>query len=158
MINVGSFKIIMELHHLNQSELAKICKLSRQCISLWFKKDSINLKTSQLNLLSQNLKIPVSELVNPLPEISSNEFLENININYSWDGKFESGENFLILLSRKFYPAVARFVQVNGMFESSQILGSVVWKKFHDYKKFILPQKRKECEILWNLTQNLNLH
>jgi hypothetical protein len=45
--------------------------------------------------------------------------------------------------------ALARFVQVYGLYAAESTLGAVAWRAFPTYKRHIHPVRRSQLEILW---------
>lgn len=161
-MNTMTLKIIAKIRQLSQSDLAKMAGVSRQAVSLWFKNSSaqnprINLQARHLENLCHLLKVKMDDLVEPLPCLNNMEYTKTLETTLLWDNLYPGIDDFIISLLRGEPRAIARLVQVWGLFQASNMLGNVVWKNFSRYKKHILPVRRKECEQLWNLQKNLNL-
>lgn len=159
-----TLKVIAKMRGLSQSDLAKMAGLSRQAVSLWFKKTKnqrqveINLQTKHLQKLSQSLHIRIDDLMNVLPCLDDLSYMESCQTSLLWDHLYPSVEDFVISLVRHEPRAMGRLVEIFGLFQAEKLIGNSVWKNFHKYKKHIHPIRRKECEHLWNLQKNLNLN
>ncbi len=152
--------LVLKLRGLNQSDLAKKVGLSRQAISLWFlhsKTVPINVQSKHLYRLCNKLGLTVELLAQPLPLMSDDKIRRKLEATFLWDKLFPGLEDFGIALVQKDLRAIARLVQMEGLFKASQILGKSIWKKFHLYKKWMLPIRAQECEKIWNLQKNLKL-
>jgi hypothetical protein len=131
--------------------------VSRQAVSLWFKSardGAINLDGKHLLSLSRALQITVEELASPLP-CSSPEDRAQLQAEFLWDRLYPSLESFAIALAQESPKALARLVEVYGLFPAAKIAGRAVWSEFDEYKTLIEPARRQELERLWNLRQSL---
>ena len=80
-----------------------------------------------------------------------------LQVSLLWDRLYPSTEDFIIALVKGEYRAVARLVQVYGLYRGDKILGKSVWKKFEKYKQLIQPVRRRQCEKIWQHYQNPEL-
>ncbi len=163
----------MKLRGLSQSDIARISGVSRQAVSLWFtnkgKLDklqgansdsdnncSIQVRSQTLLKLAQGLDVPIESLLMPF-SFGDNPTITQLKAEFLWDKLYPSIEEFVIGLIHAEHQALARLVQCLGLFESASLIGKKVWRSFPHYKKYILPQRRRECENIWTLQKHLGL-
>lgn len=164
----SGLKLFLKLNQFSQSELARLAQVSRQAVSKWF------LNSSQLGLeplwnISKNTGVPIDALAKLFMHKSVLfETLEakkkELMTDLLWDKLYPSLDAFFIALANNEMRAIARLVQVYGLFESAQIVRksrktkqNPIWAKFHEYKKYIHPVRRKELDKLWTIQKNLRL-
>ena len=134
---------------LSQAELARLAGVSRATVTQWLHKGQkagwVNVETDTLRRLAEALNLTPDYFLQPCQDLSryGTEFL--------WDRCYPDMASFLKALREKREPALARLVQVVGFQQAKNIVGSMVYKKFHQYKRFIKPIRRKELELLWPL-------
>lgn len=149
----------MSARRLSQSDLARLAKVTRQTVSRWFavgrhaNRGEINVESKTLRRISEALKISANDLISST-EIPEKEKFETALL---WDRAFGSLEEFAVALGRQELKAVARLVQVYGMFAAEKIVGQMVWRDFDRYARYIHPARRVECEKLCRLKQGLAL-
>jgi hypothetical protein len=82
--------------------------------------------------------------------------METLTALFLWDGLYSDLVDFAIALNRHETEAIARLVQVHGLFAAERIIGRVAWQRFPEYKRFIHPARRRELEILqeWKQRQS----
>ena len=155
--------LIGMLRGLNQSDFARMAGVSRQAVSLWAKQPVISLRSKNLRQLSTALGVSLDDLVQPLPILNDEKNAATLQITLLWDRLFPSLESFVIALVQGDLRAVARLVQVYGLYASAKTLresgresggGSPVWKNFHQYKRYLHPARRSQCEKLWTLHES----
>lgn len=158
-MNRKALEIIVKLRGLSQADIAKKAGVSRQAVSLWFKekKNTINMQSRHLQKLAQELCLPVDDLLKPLPSLEDREYAGRLKATLLWDRLYPTIEDFAVALVELRPQALARLVEVYGLFASNALVGSVIWKGFPKYKKFLPPVRRKQCDQIWLLQQNLNL-
>ncbi len=66
-----------------------------------------------------------------------------------WDHLYPDVEEFAIAVKAGEPKAVARFVQVFGLYAAESVLGPAAWLSFPEYKRHIHPVRRQELETLW---------
>lgn len=134
---------------LNSSAIAKSAGVSRACVSKWLHgqgpKKLINVEIKTLLKLSQRLGIQPDYFLTPLPDLSA------LETPLLWDKLYPSMSHFVVALISYKWPAVARFVQVEGFHTAQKILGRKIISDFPKYAKYIKPARRKQLEILWPL-------
>ncbi|HLG19385.1 MAG TPA: helix-turn-helix transcriptional regulator [Bdellovibrionota bacterium] len=160
-MNLQTLKTLAELRGLNQSDLAKMAGVRRQAVSLWFKGTEpggdIHLKAQHLYRLAKTLGVSLEVLREPLPMLSEPKEVASLETSLLWDRLYPSLARFSVALLRCESPAIARLVQVYGLFQAAAIAGNRVWTKFPVYKRFIEAVQRKEWERVWKLQKNLGL-
>ena len=149
-----TLSIIATLRGLNQSDLAALAGVSRQAVSLWAKQSIINLRLKNLQQLAKGLGVSLDDLVQPLPVLNDPKATETLQTGLLWDHLFPSLESFVVALVKGDLRALARLVQVYGLYGGAKTMGPAVWKKFPQYKNLIHPARREQCEKLWMLHEN----
>ena len=88
-------KLLCKKIGLNQSDLARLAGVSRQAVSLWFKKeeDFINIKSRNLDRLCRGLGISPDELLKDLPEL---EPVGAWRTQFLWDRLYPDLESFAL--------------------------------------------------------------
>lgn len=147
-----TLEVLCKLRGLSQADLSRMAGVSRQAVSLWFKskEPKLNVQSKHLENLSKALEIKIDSLLDPLPFLNLNTWL-------LWDRLYPSVEDFGVALVKGELRALARLVESYGLFKSANLMGKIIWKKFLNYKKFIPPVRRKQCETLCRILQNHNL-
>lgn len=157
MLIASTLKTVAKNKNLTQSDLARLAGVSRQAVSLWFKSardGRINLDSNHLLALSRGLGLTVEELAAPLPGPQGAQ-RDALSAELLWDRLYPGLEEFAAALAQESPKALARLVQVHGLFRAAKTAGRAVWTKFEDYKAFIQPERRAELERLWRLRQSL---
>lgn len=135
---------------MSQSDLARAAQVSRQTVSHWFQqKGSINLYAKNLSALAKSLGVTAEVLSNPLPVLEEALERKKWETDLLWDKLYPDLESFIGALIRGQKQALARLVQVTGLYRAEKIAGKKVWDKFPEYKALIHPASRKLNEILW---------
>lgn len=137
-----------------QSQLAREAQVSRQAVSNWLRTPAereINLQSKHLQALAKALDVSINKLLDPPAFLSNSKSMEATNTLLNWDRLYPDLISFFIALSKNESVAVARFVQIYGLYESWKILGNIVWDEFLNYKRHIHPAIRKGLEAIWQL-------
>ena len=155
-----ALKTISRLRGLSQSDLARMAGVSRQAVSAWLAKGrmgkgSVPVRSTSVLKLAQGLHINPGDLLEPLFKSQELEEFRGLEAALLWDRLYPSLGEFGVALARNHSRAIARLVQVFGFYHAEKIVGRVVWTKFSDYKKYIHPVRRAECERLWTLIPDL---
>lgn len=155
-MNTNTLQQIGQFRGLTQSDLAKAAQVSRQAVSQWFMRESdfVPIASNHLLNLSQALGVSADVL---LGEIAEQAWWEKETTNLLWDKLFKDLIDFLAAGNRGDLRALARAVEVYGLFASAQIFGNVVWEQFPNYKSYLPPVRRKELEQLWTAQKSLRL-
>ena len=152
-----TLNIISKLRKCSQSQLAIIAGVSRQAVSLWKKQSTISLRSKNLQKLADGLGVKIDDLVRPLPILNNKKLARTYQTTLLWDHLFPNLEDYIIALVNHDPRAIARLIQVYGLYTSAKIIGPLVWKRFNLYKHYIHPIRRTQCEIIWNQYQNPKL-
>lgn len=131
----------------SRSELARRIGVSRQAVSLWFRKDGqVTLRSGHLLRIAEALGVPVEELARPLPCLG--EERERLRATLLWDRLYPDLDEFVIAVNAGDPRAMARLVEVYGLYASEKMIGDRAWKDFPVYKRYIHPARRRGLETL----------
>lgn len=158
-MSTQSLQAICKLRNLSQSDLARMAGVSRQAVSLWLKAPSgseLVMRTSHLRQLAGSLELRADELLQPLPILDDPEASRRLEASLLWDRLYPTLLDFSVALTRGQPPALARLVQVFGMYKGAKIAGRKIWERFPDYKRYIRPVRREQLEGIWLLRQRLS--
>ena len=136
---------------LTQADLARAAGVTRQAVSTWMKQsgpDGIHATASSLVRLARNLGIDLSMLTQPLPD-SKNEKTALL-----WDRLYSSLTRFLLACSEGEGRALARLVEVYGLLVAARLFGKRTWRQYPEYRNFIQPVRRKECDLVWKIVSS----
>jgi len=122
-------------------------------VSLWFRSEEANLQGRHLIRLSEVLGVPVEELARPLPCFDA-ETHGRTRATLLWDRLFPDLDDLALALRTRDTRAVARFVQVYGLYAAESTLGSWVWSEFPTFKRHIHPARQRDLETLWAWHEN----
>jgi transcriptional regulator with XRE-family HTH domain len=152
-MDYSTLRVTAKLRDLSQSDLARAAGVSRQAVSGWMtgKKD---LRVSNLQKLSRTLGLSIDQLIEPLPVLDEIHVVNKLQTALLWDRLFPELEDFVIALVKGDLRAIARLVEVYGLYSAAATVGSVVWKNFSRYCRFIHPVRRQQLEILWKIHTN----
>lgn len=157
-MNLTTLKAFAQSRGLNQSDLARAAGVTRQRVSQWLSDDSlnatVNIRSDHLSHLADELNVSANELLRTLPMIDDSTESRVEATDLLWDRLYPDLIALAIDAGRGRQVAIARLVQVYGLFATARMLGTVVWKKFPTYKKFLHPTRRKELEHVWELHQH----
>ena len=128
----------------SRSELARRAGVSRQAVSLWFKGGHASVRGEHLLRLAKALGVSMERLMLPLPALTSSEQ----QAAFLWDELYPTVEAFAVAVSIFEERAVARFVQVEGLYPAEKLLGRRVWSRFESYARHIQPVRRQQLERL----------
>jgi len=157
-VNAQTLKVLCQYSGLSQAELARRTKISRQAVSLWFKKENdINIQSKNQEALAHALGISQDKLSMPLPILDDPLKTNALETELLWDYLYPDLISYLKALLNGHSQAMARLVQVYGFFAAEKIIGKAVWSKFAKYKKYIHPAYRKKLEIIWKTQKDLAL-
>jgi transcriptional regulator with XRE-family HTH domain len=139
----------MDSLSITKADTARAAGLSRAAVTRWFRRADahgwINVESTTLARLAENLHMPIAQLLTPLPPLAP------YRTTFLWDALYPSMERFLWALQHKRPEALARLVQVLGFFAATRIVGRCIVAQFSQYKRFIKPARRRELETLWTL-------
>ena len=148
MVNVRALEAHLKARSWSQAELARRVGVSRQAVSLWFRGEEANLKGRHLLGLARALGVPAEKLSRPLPCFDADTH-EHLRATLLWDRLYPDLDDFALALDAAEPRALARLVQVYGLFAAEATVGPVAWNAFPDYKRFIHPARCADLEKLW---------
>ncbi len=154
-----TLRAICRLRGKRASDLARMAGVTRQAVSLWFKaplgKD-LDLRVSHLKKLAEGLRLPVSALLKPLPVLDDLGATRKLEAALLWDRMYPSLADFMVAIVQGEDVALARLVQVFGLYRAAKVVPrELVWKQFPEFKRHIRPVRRQQLEQVWNLRQGL---
>ena len=157
---IFNLRLLIKLRRWNYSNLARQIGVSRQAVAMWFnssgpKATRTPMSISSLLILSKKLGLKLSVLIEPFPGLSDPQWVAQTKASLLWDQLYEDMTSFVLALYFFEEKAVARYVQVYGLYPSANILGNRIWKDFDHYKKHLHPTRRNECEKICQIRQNL---
>ena len=133
-----------------------MAKVSRQAVHRWWvsKKKNVDILSRTQRCLADSLGVSMETLSKDLPIVSDESKRKKFETQLLWDQLYPDLESFTRGLVVGQSEALARLVQVYGLFAAQKIAGQQVWKKFPQYKNKIHPGRRKGLEVIWNEIQN----
>lgn len=147
-MHVRTLEAFVKARGLSKAELARRVGVSRQAVSLWFQKEEADLHSRHLLRLAEVLRVPVEDLVRPLPCFEPGTH-ERLRATLLWDRLYPDLDDFALALIASEPRAVGRLVEVYGLYAAEKTLGESVWSDFPSYKRFIHPVRRRDLETLW---------
>lgn len=155
----------MKLRTLSQSDISRLAGVSRQAVSLWLDSgrgsfDSrdktravgdVDIRSSVLLRLSDKLRLSPERLSKPIVSPQLEKRLGELEVTFLWDQLYPSVMEFCIGIVRHESRALGRLVQNLGLYESAKIVGSKIWRMFPEYRQYIIPARREQCEKIWEL-------
>ncbi|MBI1860489.1 MAG: helix-turn-helix transcriptional regulator [Deltaproteobacteria bacterium] len=155
-VNVETLKSLAAVRGMSQSDVARAAGVSRQIVSHWFgsQTPTLNLFASHLQNLARALGVSIDRLSRPLPILSDPKEKKRWETMLLWDRLYPDLESFCGGVIRGQPAALARLVQVCGLYQSEKVAGQQVWRKFFRYKGLIHPAYRRNAEVVWSLHQN----
>jgi transcriptional regulator with XRE-family HTH domain len=161
-MHIQTLKAVATIRNLNQSDLARAAGVSRQRISQWLHHAPVdgfvNIQTKHLMSIAAALGILPGVLLRPLPLLCDEQGLQGETARLLWDKLYPDLTSLLVAALDRQPQALARVVQVYGLFASAKLFGGRVWRDFDTYKQFIHPVRRKELECLWKYRQTQTKH
>ena len=136
-----------------QAEFARRVGVSRQAVSLWLRDAQATVTGGHLMSVSQALGVPAEVLMRPLPGFGPEH--DRLKVAFLWDHLYPELDDFAIAVNRWEAQAVARLVQVNGMYAAERLLGRKVWTRFDEYARHIHPARRRQLKglVQWRTAQ-----
>lgn len=155
-MNLSTLKSLSRIKGVRQADIASMAGVSRQAVNQWWNSSDPNLtvlsKTQER--LAESFGVSMDVLSKELPVVSSDSQRSKIETQLLWDKLYPDLEHFARGLVVGHAAALARLVQVFGLFTAEKIAGKQVWKKFSQYKNMIHPGRRRTLEIVWTEIQN----
>lgn len=144
-----NLKYISSLKGLKPADLARKAGVSRAAVSRWFREGEktgfVNAETKTLCYLSQNINVPPQFFFEDMPDLKPESTL------FLWDHLYPDMTAFVCALIKGDREAVARLVQVLGLYESEMILGKKIILDFQAYRKYLHPARVRQLEAVWHL-------
>jgi len=152
-MNVHLVESTLKARGWSKAELARRVGVSRQAVSLWFKAENASVRSGHLLKVSAVLGVRAEVLANPLPGFGADH--DQLLATFLWDRLYPDLDDFAIAVGAWELPAVARFVQVAGLYASERVLGPSVWHRFETYQRYLHPVRGKELRRLveWHRTR-----
>lgn len=137
----------------SQSELARRAGVSRQAVSLWLASGQAIVRGDHLMRVSAALGLSAEMLMRPLPGFGPEH--DELKARFLWDRLYPDLDDFAIAVNREELEAVARLVQVSGLYVAERLLGRMVWTRFAEYARHIHPARRRQLEglVQWRNVQ-----
>jgi transcriptional regulator with XRE-family HTH domain len=153
MIDSNTLASMLKARGWSQSELARRVGVSRQAVSLWFRVGVASVRSSHLFKVSEALEVPAESVARPLPGFGKDH--DRLKATFLWDSLYPDLDDFAIAVNAWRPEAVARLVQVSGMYVSERLLGVSVWRRFDEYGHYIHPVRRQQLKdlIRWRTSQ-----
>lgn len=148
MVNIRTLEAFLKARDWTQAELARRVGVSRQAVSQWFQREEANLQARHLIRLAGALGVSVEDLARPLPCFDPDTHAR-LRAALLWDRLYPDLDDFAVALNSGDPRALARFVEIYGLYAAEATLGSAVWEEFEDYKRYLPPVRRSELETLW---------
>jgi transcriptional regulator with XRE-family HTH domain len=152
---LSNIKLLCRLRGLRQSDLARKAGITRQAVSLWFRKGrrgEVPVRSDHLVRLCQALEIGIDDLMTPLPES------DDLEASLLWDRLYPDVFALVAAASSGEPRALARLVQVHGLLVTARLFGRRVIGDFHRYKRYIHPTRREQCEQVCKTIKNPPSH
>jgi hypothetical protein len=155
-MNIATLKSLSHIKGIRQADIAVMAGVSRQAVHHWWVSDQENFDvlSSTQERLAESLGVPMQLLSKKLPVLSDEAFRKKLETQLLWDRIYPDLEHFVRGLVLGNLDALARLVQVYGLFAAEKIIGLQVWRKFPQYKNKIHPARRRTLEIVWTEIQN----
>ena len=156
-MNINTLKFIRNYRGLNNADIARLSGVSRQRVFQWFDSDQteyVNIKSINLAQLSKQLGVSADFLLKEIPGLAEIQFVQT---EFLWDELYPNLESFFRALVTFQHRAVARLIEIIGLFKAQRALGNQVWSDFNEYKKYIPPKRREGLERIWQLQKNLDM-
>ena len=153
-MRLRNLKLLSKGSRLNQSDVARAAGVSRQAVSLWFRKlDSADkepqaaIRSTNLSRLAATVGESAAYFLDPLPGYSPSDE-KAFRTEMLWDRLYPSVGDFLIAIADQHPRALARLVARRGMYGAAAIAGDVIWTDFDEYKNRLRPKQREDFSAL----------
>lgn len=156
-MNIATLKSLAKIKGLKQSDVAAMANVSRQAVHRWWKNGhevNINVLSQTQEQLAQGFGVPMDVLSLGLPILNDESKRQKWETQLLWDRLYPNLEAFVRGLILGHPEALARLVQVCGLFAAQKIIGKSAIRTFPTYKNKIHPGRRRSLEIVWNEIQN----
>ena len=158
-MRISHLKFLIDYKQVSLSAIGSMSSVSRQRVSQWLKsnKPIVNIGTIPLMNLSAALDVNPGFFLDANPELDDDNYIRSLEAALLWDYLYPNIACFLRAIVHHENHALARLVEVYGLFQSATIMGNIVWKNFDKYKERIPPGRREELETLWKRQRELAL-
>lgn len=102
------------------------------------------MRADHLLRTARALGVSAEQLGRPLPGLNDEEAMATL----LWDRLYPQLDDFAIAVLEWRPDAVARLVQIYGLYVAERILGRRVWDAFESYRRHIHPVRRRPLEGL----------
>lgn len=146
-MNIRTLRALLKARGWRQSDLARRVGVSRQAVSLWFRqREQAILRSDHLLRAAEALGVPPEEIAQPLPCMGVER--NRLRATLLWDNLYPDLDDLAIALDRGDPRAVARLVEVHGLYAAEKVVGRRVWKRFPRFKRHLHPARRRVLEAL----------
>ena len=154
-MNTQTLKALAEARNLSQADIGRYAGVSRQAVSQWFKTPETDISIGSLHLkaLADAIGASADDLLRPLPLVDNPKELGRVQAQLLWDRLYPSVPALAAAAVRGEAAAIARLVQIYGLYATAGMLGAKVWRDFPVYKTHLIPARRRALEAIWQLRQ-----
>ena len=150
-MDANPLALLLPVSGLNQSDLARLAGVSRQAASVWMRGGAPGgMRVSHLLSLSRALGVGLAELAEPLPALEP-ELEDALRAELLWDSLYPGLLEFCAALALGEPRALARLVQVYGLYRAARAGGREVWTRYPEYRRHIKPARRAGLDLIWRL-------
>lgn len=159
-MNIETLFCFMKIRGISGATLARKAGISRQALTEWKRKAKqaqnprVNVYSQTQESLAQVLGVRSEELGQTFQIISDPNLRKSIEAEILWDRLYPDIASFSSAVVKGAPQALARLVQVYGLYASAKMAGQQIWNNFPEYKYKMHPAYRKQAEIVWTLAQN----
>jgi hypothetical protein len=115
---------------------------------------NIGISAQHLKSLARTFGVTADTMLHPLPVLDNNKTAAVETAKLLWDRLYPDLESFAVAVLTGSLPAIARLVQIYGLYASAKMAGDIVWGSFPDYKKLIHPGRRGDLERIWKMRRD----
>ncbi len=156
-MDVRTVETLLKARGWSQSELARRVGVSRQAVCLWFQSGGrAALHSPNFLRLGDALGVPVEQLARPLP--CHGEDHARLRATLLWDGLYPDLDDFAIAVNKGDPRAIARLLEVYGLYATAKMIGDRVWSEFPKYSRYIHPARRRQLETLYRWHRSHRRH
>lgn len=148
-MDVRTLEALLKARGLSRAELARRVGVTRQAVSLWFRGERAEPRGRHLVRVAEVLGVPVETVTRPLPCLGAAEHAR-LRATLLWDALYPDLDDFAIALRAREPRALARLVEVHGLYGAEKAIGPDAWSRFPDYERFLHTGRRGELRTLWD--------
>jgi transcriptional regulator with XRE-family HTH domain len=145
-MDTTTLRAVLKARGIRPAELARRVGVNRQAVSLWLKREHAVLRSDHLLGTAEVLGMRAEDLAAPLPGLLAER--ERLSAALNWDRLYPDLVDLAIAAGRGEYPAMARLVEVHGLFATAGMLGKRVWDEFPAFERHIHPARRRPLRML----------